>query len=123
MNDIDYSTEISEPFIEGMRNRMKVSYHKYGPVASAYPDRVNAIASLQDRLRKYAETGNTEYLMDAANFAMIEYMYPTHPQGHFQGTDDDGSPGRRSMKTGKADKRDNEEIGLGEAKSITREFR
>ena len=88
------ASEFSEQFIAGMANRMAVSYHKYGPVAAAYPLRVDAIASLNQRLDKYAETGNTEFLMDAANFAMIEFMHPAHPEAEFVATDSDASPGR-----------------------------
>jgi hypothetical protein len=124
-------TEISEEFVQGMRDRMLVSFHKYGPVADAYPRKVDAVASLMQRLRLYANgdpakgivAGNTEYLMDAANFAMIEFMYPKHPEAHFQGTDDDGSPGRVAAKTGKADKRDNRKIGGGEYQSPLAAFR
>jgi hypothetical protein len=87
-------TEFSEKFVRGMRNRMAVSYFKYGPVASAYPHKVDAIASLRRRLDLYAATGNTEYLMDAANFAMIEFMHPRHAAAYFKATDSDGSPGR-----------------------------
>lgn len=124
------ATEFSDQFAEGMRNRMLVSFHKYGPVSAAYPDKVDAIGSLMQRLRIYANgdaakgipPGNTEYLMDAANFAMIEFMHPKHPQAHFAGTDDDGSPGRIAANTGRADKRDNSEIGASPG-SITARFR
>jgi hypothetical protein len=88
MQDI-LKTEFSEPFVEGMRNRMVVSFYKYGHVADA-AGKVNMIASLNDRLRKYAETKNTEYLIDAANFAMIEFMHPSVEGAFFAGTDDDG---------------------------------
>ena len=115
-------TEFSEQFVQGMKNRMVVSNYKYGPIALAYPERVDAIGSLMERLRKYAADGNTEWLMDVANFAMIEFMYPRHPEAHFEGTDDDASPGRRSLKTGKMDKRDNKEIGTN-PNSITNKFR
>jgi hypothetical protein len=101
MKDIQLKTvpnvpdsEFSEQFVQGMVDRMAVSYFKYGAVAEAYPGRVNALASLQLRLDKYARTGNTEYLMDAANFAMIEFMRPRHPEAHFEPTDSKGSPGR-----------------------------
>jgi hypothetical protein len=97
-------TEFSERFVQYMANRMAVSFHKYGPVAEAYPERVNAIESLQKRLDLYLnggiikgkeiEPGNTEYLIDAANFAMIEFMHPRHPKAFFKATDSDGSPGR-----------------------------
>jgi hypothetical protein len=39
---------------------------------------VNAIENLEDRLQKYKETGNTEFLVDVANMAMIEFMFPQH---------------------------------------------
>lgn len=104
-------TEFSEPFVQGMRDRMVVSFYKYGPVADAYPHKVNAITSLTDRLRKYAETKNTEFLIDAANFAMIEFMHPSVEGAFFAGTDDDQSPGRRVNRTGMVDKRDNSTIG------------
>lgn len=113
MSDVSkvLATEFSEPFVQGMRDRMVVSFYKYGPVADAYPHKVNAITSLTDRLRKYAETKNTEFLIDAANFAMIEFMCPSVDGAFFAGTDDDQSPGRRVNKTGTVDKRDNATIG------------
>lgn len=94
MGRTNVDTEISERFLKLMRNHMEFSYAKYGPIRDAYPHKVNAIESLQKRLKMYAETGNTEYLVDAANFAMIEFMLPAHPEAHFKGTDQSGSPGR-----------------------------
>lgn len=115
-------TEFSEVFIQGMRDRMVVSFYKYGPINEGFPHKVSAIASIGDRLRKYAETGNTEFLMDAANFAMIEFMLPAHPKAFFAGTDDDQSPGRRAIQTGRIDKRNNETIGTN-PNSKTAQFR
>jgi hypothetical protein len=89
------SSEFSRPFVQGMADRMGVSYCKYGRVAEAYPSRVDAIASLKLRLEKYEQTGNTEWLMDVANFAMIEYMHPRPAQAHFRATDSKESPGRK----------------------------
>ena len=111
-------TEFSTDFVDGMKNRMVVSYYKYGPVADAYPEKVDAIASLMQRLRLYArgdaakgiKPGNTEYLIDAANFAMIEFMHPRHADAHFEGTDDSGSPGRIHAGTGVATMRANDEL-------------
>lgn len=124
MSTIDevLTTEFSEAFVQGMRDRMVVSFYKYGPVAEGYPHKVDAVGSLTERLRKYAETGNTEFLIDAANFAMIEFMLPRHPNAFFAGTDDDASPGRRALKTGVMDKRDNAAIGTN-PKSKTAAFR
>lgn len=96
MNQIEevLKTEFSEKFVKGMQDRMIVSFHKYGAVADAYPDKVNAIESLKKRLALYEEDGNTEWLMDVGNFAMIEFMFPAHPKAHFRPTDSDESPGR-----------------------------
>jgi hypothetical protein len=85
-------SEISVEFIQGMVNRMTMSFFKYGPVAESAT--TDAPASCRHRLDKYAETGNTEYLMDAANFAMIEFMRPAHPQAFLAPADSDESPGR-----------------------------
>lgn len=104
-------TEFSEDFVEGMRNRMLASFYKYGPIAEGFPKKVSALGSLQDRLREYARTKNTEFLIDAANFAMIEFMYPAMNEAFFEATDSDRSPGRRSKRGGIVDHRDNKNIG------------
>lgn len=48
---------------------------------------IDAIKSLEKRLDKYKETGNTEFLADIANFAMIEFMYPQHLKAFYKSTD------------------------------------
>jgi hypothetical protein len=83
-------SEWSPPFVQAMANRMAVSFHKYGLVAEAH-ETCDHVASLRQRLTKYEETGNTEWLVDVANFAMIESM--KHPD-NFRATDSDESPGR-----------------------------
>lgn len=90
-------TEFSAEFVQQMANRMAVSYHKYGPIADGYPDNIDALVSLDQRIRLYQQTGNTEYLVDVANFALIEYLRPGHPMSHFTATDSDGSPGRTTV--------------------------
>ena len=87
-------TEFSHTFVQGMANRMATSYSKYGAVKDAYPARVDAIRSLLLRLDRYERDGNTEHLIDAANYCMIEFMAPKHPEAHFAPTDTKGSPGR-----------------------------
>lgn len=113
------ATEVSEKFVQGMRDRMAVSYFKYGPVANAYPHKVNALESLRMRLDKYMDTGNTEFLMDAANFAMIEFMCPSHPRAHYQPTDSDQSPGRAAYDTNfSGTQKSNDELTDKEWKSL-----
>lgn len=85
--------DFSEDFVQKMRNRIAMSHFKYGWMKDTYPEIGNAIASLKERLELYEKTGNLEYLIDVANFAMIETMYPRHPKAHFEATDSDKSPG------------------------------
>jgi hypothetical protein len=88
------SHDWSPEFITGMENRMVQSHYKYGPVKENYPTHLaSAIGSLDKRLELYKQTGNREYLMDIANFAMIEYMYPQHKDAHFRVVPSEESPG------------------------------
>lgn len=85
------ATEYSVNFDNLRKNRMVHAFFKYGPLRTNYDadlSLIDAVASLQRRLALYEKTGNTEYLVDIANFAMIEYMYPSHPNAHFDPVDD-----------------------------------
>lgn len=88
------STEYSEEFDQLRKNRMVMSFYKYGPMQTNYGEKlIDALGSMDLCITKYKKTGNTEYLVDAANYAMIEYMYPQHVNGHFEPTDHSGSAG------------------------------
>ncbi len=87
------TSEFSEPFVQGMADRMAVSYCKYGAMKDATS--VDKLASLRKRLEKYEQDGNTEWLMDVANFALMEFVHPRHPDAHFTPTDGKASPGRQ----------------------------
>ena len=85
--------DFSDEFIRLMKNRIVASHYKYGWVDDTYPELADAVACLEQRLDLYKKTGNTEHLVDVANFAMIEFTRPLHPEAHFKGTDSDQSPG------------------------------
>jgi len=85
--------EFSEEFVAAMRRRMLVSYHKYGAVHANYPTRKHALTTMMSRVFKYLTTRNSEYLVDAANMLMIEFMCPSLDGVVFHGTDSDQSPG------------------------------
>jgi hypothetical protein len=105
MNTNILNTEYMPQFDILRKNRMTISFHKYGPIAENYGNKlVSAINNLEKRLQLYKDTGNTEYLADVANFAMIEFMYPQHPNAHFDNRSE--SPGLGSMTY-----RDIEQIG------------
>jgi hypothetical protein len=91
-------SEFSEKFVKGMKKRMEMSYFKYGPVETNYKNKlINGIESLKIILQKYEDTGNIEFLMDVANFAMIEWMFPQHEKAYFKATDSNESPGVHGM--------------------------
>lgn len=83
-------SEFSLFFHQGMIDRMEVSFHKYGPVALA-KGKVDELASLKKRIQKYEDTGNTEWLMDVANFCMIIFMHEGVEK--FYATESHESPG------------------------------
>lgn len=98
-NDMDQAgipqSEFDADFVVKMIRAMMVSYHKYGRVADAYPIKFDAASDIRARMRKYRETGNKHYLVDAANFAMIEAMHPAPERGAVWGSNDaSDSPGR-----------------------------
>lgn len=91
MNELEreYSTE----FDRLRKSRVEVSYFKYGPARDNFGSgRVDAVGSLELCLEKFKKTGNTEYLLDVANYAMFRYMYPL-PGEYFKATDSSESAG------------------------------
>lgn len=99
-------TEFSADFLQGMVARMGFSFEKYGAVAKGFPLNVDAIGTLEHVLRKYKADGNTERLIDIANYAMIEFMHPRHPDAHFNAGDAKDSAGRK-WDNGPANQRKN----------------
>jgi len=84
--------EWSAKFITLMKNRCLQGFFKYGTIKanSQLTDRIrNAI----NRVEKYQDDGNTEWLVDASNFLMFEFMYPSHQKAHFRATEGGESPG------------------------------
>lgn len=80
----------SEEFIMFMRNRIKTSDYKYGDLKKI---KQNVLTNNRDELKNaeyriglYKKSGNTEYLVDAANFLMFEFM---EMHGCFLPTDND----------------------------------
>jgi len=82
-------TEYSEKFDDIRKKMMLMSYYKYGPLKDNYENFkcMDAIGNMKKRIDKYIETGNTEFLADVANFAMIEFMYPSIAGAKYTPTD------------------------------------
>jgi hypothetical protein len=76
-----------------MENAIVTSYFKYGNAKKTYPELAQAHKCIRERLELYEKTHNTEYLVDAANFCMIEFMFPAFADAQYTATDSDKSPG------------------------------
>ena len=79
----------SDEFVKLMENRVVASHFKYGDLTTTKKDvriQRNEIKNAEYRMKLYLESGNTEYLVDAANFLMFEFM---EMHGHFLAMDSD----------------------------------
>jgi hypothetical protein len=72
---------------------MRTSEYKYGDVYDNYPKKVDALRSMESAVERYHVTHNTEYLLDAANFLLIEATCPRYRDASFVATDSDKSAG------------------------------
>ena len=98
MHKLDISKEYSEEFDDLRKNRVKMSFYKYGPASVNFGEKiVNALESSERCIEKYRKTGNTEYLLDAGNYIMFEYMFPSVSGAYFRATDSSESAGISGM--------------------------
>ena len=84
--------QIDRKFIQGMLDRMMVGFHNYGHMRRKH-DRPDNLKNIQIRVNKYKESGNTEFLMDAANYCMMEFAVPSVEGAFFKPTESHESPG------------------------------
>ena len=90
----DWMNDWSPQFDALAKNRVQVSHYKYGSARKNFSTgNVDALATMERCVQKYRDTGNTEYLVDARNYLMFEFMYPQIPGAHFRATDDSESAG------------------------------
>ena len=87
------SRDFSKEFIVKMQNAIETSHYKYGWASKTYPELAQARKCIQERLDKYNDTHNKEFLVDVANFAMLEYLYPSYKDAKYIATDSKESPG------------------------------
>ena len=80
-------TEYCDEFDELRRNRMVMGAFRYGRLSNPDKWKYNFIEGLRKKLWAYVDTGNTENLVDAANYLMLEFMQPSHPNAHFRAED------------------------------------
>lgn len=111
MEKLDMSKEYSDRFDELRKNRIEIGFYKYGPAHNNYTSgNIQAIPSMERCVQRYKDTGNTEFLVDAANFLMLEFMFPQHEKAHFRSTDSGESTGIVGMSVNEMERFRN---GLG----------
>lgn len=80
-------SEYSIEFDKLRKNRVEVSFFKYGPARKNFGEgRVDALATAELCIEAFKKDHNSEHLVDAANYLMFRYMYPM-PGEYFKGTD------------------------------------
>lgn len=85
--------DYSEEFDRLRKNRVQVSFYKYGPASKNFGEgRVDAYLTALRCLDAFERDHNLEHLVDAANYLMFRFMFPL-PGDYFQATDSTGSVG------------------------------
>jgi len=83
-------TEWSQEFERLMRNRLIMGAFRYGLLAEKRIKgaKWNLIEPIAKKVELYEATGNTEYLVDAANYCLLAFECDNHPLKHFTALDD-----------------------------------
>lgn len=71
-----------------MRNRLAVGALRYGRIHAPGKPVYDRVSSILKRVQAYADTGNLELLVDAANLCLLEFEEGRHPKRHFEAADD-----------------------------------
>lgn len=92
--EFDLKQEYSEEADKMRKNRIEMSFYKYGPARVNFENKlVDALATHELCVEKYKQTNNKEYLLDAMNYLMFEFMYPQVDGAFFKATDSSDSAG------------------------------
>ena len=90
---MDWHKEYSEEFDKLRKNRVEVSFMKYGSARDNFGGgRVEAIETAEMCLDAFKKDHNLEHLIDAANYLMFRYMYPYEGE-YMKSTDSSESVG------------------------------
>lgn len=70
--------DYNEEFDRLRRNRVEVSFYKYGPARDKFGGgRVDALETAERCIEAFKKDKNTKHLLDAANYLMFRYTYPS----------------------------------------------
>ena len=68
-------------FAQLMVNRLLVGWVRYG-----FDRKFRYMTCLEKEVKAYRRTGNAEHLVNAANYAYMEYYKPENPKNHHDNT-------------------------------------
>ena len=83
-----FNSEWSDEFERYMRNRLVFGAFRYGRLGDSNKLQWDRIGAARERLAEYEKTGNLEFLVDIANFMLLEFVEGKHPNRHFESTED-----------------------------------
>lgn len=93
VNTDPLKSEYSEEFDNLRKQRVAVSFYKYGPARKNFGEgRVDALKTAELCIEAFKKDHNTEHLVDAANYLMFRFKFPLGPE-YFKATDSSGSVG------------------------------
>lgn len=90
------SMNVDNTFIEKMCNAMVMSAFKHGDVKEVCGK--VAIEKMNREIEMFMKDGNTEHMVNVANYAMLRYMFPSEGEA-YKGTDSDRSVVRTKSMT------------------------
>lgn len=81
-------SEWSVEFEKHMRDHLVMGAIRYGRINAPGKPRFNRVEEVRNRVLKYEVSGNTEFLVDVANMALLEFEEGQHPTKHYKAIDD-----------------------------------
>ena len=69
-------------------NRFYIGSYRYGTFKEKVYPRYFGIHACNKKIEAYKRTGNLEFIIDAINCLVIEFIYPGHKDAYFKAEDD-----------------------------------
>jgi len=80
-----HTAQCRDDFARLMDSRLCMGWLRYNNARTSHVG--TFMQRMQKKLRAYNATGNTELLVDVANYARLEFRRPSHPNAHFHAID------------------------------------
>ena len=74
-----HKIQIFKMFAQSMLNRLYVGELRYGSPSA----KQKYFSRMDKEMKAYGKTGNAEHLINIANYCVLEWIAPQHPNHHF----------------------------------------